>query len=270
MHETVIAMLTDTGMTRNEALAYVTLLEDDGSQGLTGYEVAARSRIPRSAVYSVLRRLEESGAAFAHGQEPARYVATDPDRLIGEMRRTTRVKLDKLQGTLDVLPKRARPEPVWILSRYDEVMARIDEMIRGAERSIYFSLWPREIELLRPALEAVSHRELLRVMHSPDVLDFQPAGFACWMDDLTSDEAKATWSHKALVIVDHHEALIGGTEPDADNHAVFTSNPSLVDAAINHIILDITLMARARGVDPTDSVAPMMRPHLPVGPPRDQ
>ena len=37
----------------------------------------------------------------------------------------------------------------------------------------------------------------------------------------------------------------GGTEPDADNHAVWTPNPSLVDVATNHIILDITLMARA-------------------------
>ena len=52
MHETVIAMLTETGMTRNEALAYVTLLEDDSTHGLTGYEVAARSRIPPAGTAS--------------------------------------------------------------------------------------------------------------------------------------------------------------------------------------------------------------------------
>lgn len=266
MHEIVIEMLVETGMTRNEALAYVTLLED-GSGGLTGYEVAARSTIPRSAVYSVLRRLEESGAAFAHGNEPARFVATDPGHLLEVMRRNTRVKMDKLEASLAILPKRVRPEPIFILSRYDQVMDRIDGMIRGAERSIYLSLWPRELARVRGALEAVGPRDLHRVLHSPNHLGFQPPGFTCWIDDLTSDEAKASWSHKALVIVDHREALIGGTEPDTDNHAVLTTNPSLVDVAINHIILDITLLARTTGVDPTASVAPMMRPHLPPSPP---
>ena len=60
------------------------------------------------------------------------------------------------------------------------------------------------------------------------------------------------------------EALIGGTEPDADNHAVWTTNPSLVDTATNHIILDITLMARDRDreADCEAVVSPMMRPHL--------
>lgn len=264
MHETLIAMLTTTGMTRNEALAYVTLLEDDSGEGLTGYEVAARSRVPRSAVYSVLRRIEESGAAFAHGTDPARYVATNPGRLIDEMRRTHRLQLAKLETALDRLPKRARPEPVWILSRYDEVMNRVDGLIRSAEHSIYLSMWPRELDRLRPALDSVADRTIHRVLHCPDHLGFRPPGFICWIDDLISDEAKASWSHKALVAIDHREALIGGTEPDADNHAVLTSNPSMVDVAINHIILDITLMAQRTGADPTQSVAPMMRPHLPA------
>ena len=42
----------------------------------------------------------------------------------------------------------------------------------------------------------------------------------------------------------------------------WTTNPSLVDVAANHIILDITLLARAQGRDATGDVAPMMRPHL--------
>ena len=262
MRETLIPQLVETGMTRNEALAYVTLLEDDGGEGLTGYEVAARSGIPRSAVYQVLRRLEESAAAFNHGTEPARYVATDPDRLIEQMRRATRIRLDRLGESLVHLPKRARPEPVWILSRYDEVMARIDAMIRSAERSIYLSLWPRELDRIRPALAAVEGRDLYRVLHSPAHIGEHPPGFTCWVDDVTGDEAKARWSHKALVVIDRREALIGGTEPAVANHAVVTTNPSLVDVATNHIILDITLMARLEGVDPTGAVAPMMRPHL--------
>lgn len=262
-HDALTAQLVELGMTRNEAVAYLTLVEDDTAEGLTGYEVAARSGIPRSAVYGVLRKLEDSSAAFVYGDKPVRYVATDPAQLIDHVRRNTASQLDRLSEGLASLPKRAHPEPVWILRRYDEVIERIRRMIRGAEHAIYLSVWPRELELLRADLEAVGDSPLHRVLHSPTGPVEAPPGFSCWVDELApSDDAKASWSHKALVVVDRREALIGGTEPETDNHAVWTTNPSLVDVATNHIVLDITLMSRRSGRDCVDDVAPMMRPHL--------
>ena len=257
----LVSRLGRQGLTRNEALAYLTLLEDESEQGLSGYEVAARSGIPRSAVYAVLRKLESTGAAFCYG-EPARFAPTDPARWIEQTRKQTNSRLDALAAGLTALPKRSHPEPIWILNRYTEVMDRIDAMIRQAQQSVYLSLWPRELALLRPAISAVRSRDLHRVLHSPASISSPPEGFSCWVDDVAGDEAKATWSHKALVVVDREFALIGGTEPEADNHTVWTANPSLVDVATNHIILDITLMARSRGLDPVGVVSPMMRPHL--------
>ncbi|MFT5681720.1 MAG: DNA-binding MarR family transcriptional regulator [Myxococcota bacterium] len=260
-HDDLVAQLTASGLTRNEALAYLTLLEDESDQGMSGYEVAARSGIPRSAVYAVLRKLESAGAAFCYG-EPARFAPTEPTRWIEQTRRETVSRLDALATGLASLPKRTHPEPVWILNRYTEVMDRIDAMIRQARQSIYLSLWPRELSLLLPAIRAVADRELHRVLHSPASVTERPAGFSCWLGDIAGDAARAAWSHKALVVVDREFALIGGTEPDADNHTVWTANPSLVDVATNHIILDITLMASAQGIDPVGVVSPMMRPHL--------
>ncbi len=257
----LVAQLIEVGLTRNEALAYLTLLEGDGEAGMSGYETAARSGIPRSAVYAVLRKLERAGAAFSYG-EPARFVPTEPERWIERTRRTTLSRLDSLADGLKAVPRRSQPEPIWILRRYAEVIARIDTMIRQAQRSIYLSVWPRELQQLLPAIDAVAERELHRVLHVPVPLAVIPGGFSCWIDDAAGDVAKAGWSHKALVVVDRELALIGGTEPEADNHAVWTANPSLVDVATNHIILDITLMARSRSLDPAGVVAPMMRPHL--------
>ncbi len=267
MHEIVIAKFMELGLTRNEALAYVTLLEDSGNGGLTGYEVAARSGIPRSAVYTVLRKLQDSGAAFSMGNEPARYAATDPQKFVDQMRRSMVARMESLSEQLGKLPKRARPEPVWILHKYADVMARIDTMIRSAERSVYLSIWPRELAQILPSLQAVAEQPLHRVLYSPAEDMACPPGFSCWVDSLGDDVAKAAWSHKALVVVDHREALIGGTEPLADNQAVWTTNPSLVDAAINGIIMDITLLARTTDRDCTDVVSPMMRPHLDPQPP---
>ncbi len=250
------ALTTDliaAGLAKNEALAWLTLLEDDGDQGLTGYEVAARSGIPRSAIYAVLRKLEAVGAAFQVSADPALFAPTDPRVWVDAQRQQAMGRLDAVQAGLDRLPKRVRPEPIF---------ARATEMIRRARRSIWLSAWERELAVLAPALAEAAERELHRVLHAPETLASPPGGFSCWVDDLSGDEAKAGWSHKLLLVVDRAEALIGGSEPPANNQAVWTRNPALVDVATNHIILDITLLASKRGRDCVGDVAPMMRPHL--------
>lgn len=260
--ERLVAELTELGLTRNQSLAYLTLLEDGSGQGLTGYEVGTRSGVPRSAVYKVLRQLEDVGAAFSVGSEPQRFIAAGPDHWVDRLRRSTLSRLDAVAEALRALPRRSRPEPVWIVRRYDEVMSRVRDMIGHARQSVYLSMWRREIEELRPALTELGSRSgLHKVLHCPEVLPEPVAGLSTWVDP-APDPQKATWSHKVLVVVDRREALIGGSEPDVDNDAVWTTNPSLVDVATNHIILDLTLMAQRTGRDCEVDVAPMMRPHL--------
>lgn len=264
-----LALLQELGLTRSEAQTYVTLLEAEEVEGLTGYELAARSGVPRSAIYTVLGSLEAHGAAFRSGESPVRYVPTAPDRFVAHLRATTEARLARAAESLAQLPKRSRPEPVWIVSTYGEVLRTADRLIRSAQRSVTLSLWGREVAALRPALEAAAGRPgLHRVLHSPDLAGAEVAGFSCWTEDLRGDPTKATWSHKLIVVVDHREALLGGSEPQADNQAVLTTNRSLVDVAVNHVILDINRLAAATGRPCDAVVSPMMRPHLaPAGGP---
>lgn len=260
--EALVGQLSELGLTRNQALAYLSLLTDDGDQGLTGYEVGTRSGVPRSAAYKVLHQLQDHGAVIAVGEDPQRFIAAEPQRWLDRVKRSTIVKVDNVASALDSLPARSRPEPLWIVRRYDDVIARISEMILGAQESVYLSLWARELLRVDDALRAVADRDIHRVLHCPERLESLPKGFSCWVDDMEGDKAKLGWSHKAIVVVDRREALVGGAEPDADNDAVWTTNASLVDVATNHMILDITLQARATGRDCLDDVAPMMKTEL--------
>lgn len=263
--DALVSQLSEIGLTRNEGLAYLTLLEEDEEgtdQGLTGYEVATRSGIPRSAVYAVLRKLEQNGAAFCVGQRPARYLPVAPASFLTHVRSHTEHRLQQVAEGLERLPKRAMPEPVWILSRYSALLARAEAMIRGAQESVYLSLWGRELNQLRPAIESAVARGLLVVIYSVDRVAAVPAGVHAWVNGVDGDTGKASWSHRALIVIDRRSAMIGGTEPEADNQAVFTANPSLVDVATNHIILDITLLAGRLGRDCTEDVSRMMRPHF--------
>lgn len=261
MEDGWVEALAEAGLSRNEALAWLTLL-DGGPSGLTGYEVGARSGIPRSAVYGVLRRLEAAQAAFAVSAHPARYAATAPRRFLLERARSAAARLGRLADDLDARPRPAAPEPIFTLNRYDEVMERAEAMIAGARQSLVLSAWSREVERLAPALAAVASRPLHRVLHCVDALARPPAGFSVWTDDVAGDPAKAAWSHKMLLVADRREALLGGTEPGAANHAVWTSNPTVVDVTTDHVILDITLLSRATGRPCTADVSPLMRPHL--------
>jgi hypothetical protein len=261
VREEATAQLVELGLTRNESLAWLCLLEAEEPLGLTGYEVAARSGIPRSAVYGVLRKLAEAGAAFSTGDKPARYAPVPPRDFLTQVRRQTETRLGTLAASLQRLPSRTRPEPIWIVSAYSDVLERIDEMVRGARSSVALSLWARELEVLRPAIESLP-RAVHRVLHSIDPVPEPPPHVSCWVDAPPSDDHKVAWSHKAICVVDGAEALIGGAEPDVDNQAVVTRNPALVDIATNHIILDVTLIARRTDRDCADAVGPLMRPHL--------
>ena len=258
----LLAQLSELGLTKNEATAWLTLLREAPAEGLTGYEVAATSGIPRSAVYNVMRSLESRGAAFSTGESPARYVPTDATRFLAELNARHAAKVARLDEALSRMPKRTRPEPVWILHDYADVLGRIDAMIRDAKERVYLSLWNRELLALAPALKTLEDRGLHCVLYSPDHVPQPPAAFSAWVDDVVGDPPKAAWSHRGIVVVDRRQALIGGNEPDADNQAVLTTNPSLVTMATDHIILDITRLAGLQGRDCTGVVATMMSPHL--------
>lgn len=265
MQSTAIGPLQALGLTRSEALAYLSLLADEGPAGLTGYEVSARSGVPRSAVYTVLSRLEALGACFRSGEGPTRYVATDPTGFLRHLRADTEARLAEAAEQLARIPKRRRPEPVWVFGGYDEVLQEAARLLAAATQKVLISAWVRELDALATALSACAARPgLHRVLHSPDLGDGGVQGFSAWTDAAAVDPEKAGWSHKLIVVVDGAEALIGGAEPTADNDSVRTRNRSLVDLATNHVILDITRIAAASGRSCGDAVAPFMRPHLAV------
>lgn len=262
--ERLVERLGELGLTRNQSLAWLTLLTDDSGQGLTGYEVGARSGVPRSAVYKVLQQLEEAGAAFPVGQEPQRFVAAAPDQWVDGVRRRTLTRLDDVDRALRALPRPSRPEPVWIVRSYDEVLDRARELLRSATQSVALSAWSREVELLRPVLAELAPRPIHRVLHCPEPLAAPLPGWCCWTDEL--DPGKAHWSHHLLLVVDRRAALTGGAEPNRDNDAVHTTNGSIVDLAVNHVVLDVTLLARRTGRPCDLDVAPLMRPQRPAHP----
>jgi predicted transcriptional regulator len=252
----ILDSLQELGFSTNEARAYRGLLVESPA---TGYEIAQRAGIPRSAIYAVLKRLEDEGLVARVEEAPARYSPLPPSDLLGVLRR----RFESSMGQLDASIRRLRPPPppvdLWNISGYGEVLDRAESLIAGAQRYLFCSIWRREALRLKPALEAAHARKVKLITFSFCALDEIPGRLYSY--GLDEKDLEAFWKHKLILIVDHTRTLMGGAEVDLAD-AVVTGHPAITEVALNNIALDITLLSQRKKLDATESMVEMLGERL--------
>jgi sugar-specific transcriptional regulator TrmB len=253
----ILESLSELGFSTNEARAYKGLLFESPA---TGYEIAQRAGIPRSAIYAVLKRLEDEGMVARVEETPARYAPLPPSDLLGVLRRRFDRSLDGLDASLRRL--RAPPPPVdlWNVSGYNEVIERARTLIDGATEHIFCSVWRREAMRLKSAFDAAAKRKVKIITFSFCALDEQPGKVYSYQ--LDEKDLESFWKHKVILVVDHSRTLMGGAEPEDDSDAVVTGHPAINEVALNNIALDITLLSQRKKVDSSDSMVEMLGERL--------
>lgn len=251
--ENIIKLLRSFGLTGNESRTYITLLKHHPA---TGYELSTRSGIPRSAIYSVLSRLEAMNLVNETGQKPRRYEPLPPDTMVDYFAHRTERDLSQLQSELEALDIGTRNLEVWHLKGYDNVILKAREMIRQAQQSIYLSIWRTELILLEEDLRSAMERgvdvTIFSFCHLPDI------GAKVISYDLDETKLRKAWKASLIMVADNENAMMGGAQNAPGNQAVWTNAPSIMQPAINNIILDITLAGTRLGVDVNPIVASMM------------
>jgi sugar-specific transcriptional regulator TrmB len=252
----ILDSLTALGFSTNEARAYRGLLVESPA---TGYEIAQRASIPRSAIYAVLKRLEDDGLVARVEESPTRYAPLPPGDLLGVLRRRFEGSLKSLDDSIRRLRPPPPPVDLWNVSGYGEVLDRAESLIESAERHVFVSIWRREAERLRAALEAASRRKVRIIAFSFCALELPGRVFSYGLDE---KDLEAFWKHKLILIVDHSRTLMGGAEPRDRSDAVVTGHPAITEVALNNIALDITLMSQRKKLDATESMIEMLGDRL--------
>jgi predicted transcriptional regulator len=255
--EDILDSLTELGFSTNEARAYRGLLVESPA---TGYEIAQRAGIPRSAIYAVLKRLEDGGLVARVEETPARYAPLPPSDLMGVLRRRFDGSLRSLDEAIRKMRPPAPPVDLWNVSGYDEVMDRAEAMIHGAEKYVFVSIWRREAERLKPALDAAARKKVKLTSFSFCALESVPGRLYSY--GLDEKDLEAFWKHKMILVVDHARTLMGGAEPDGKSEAVVTGHPAIIEVALNNIALDITLLSQRKKIDATESMIEMLGDRL--------
>lgn len=245
------------GFTAYEAKAYISLLKNNPA---TRYEVAKSSGVPRSAIYDTIRKLEAMGAVNGSYTEPKKFMPLPPDQLFDLLERQFKESVNDIRLQMKDFETLVEPGHLWNILGYQNMIHKAREMVDKAKKNIYVSLWRREADLLKEEFKKANERGVKIIAFSFTDLDIS-AG-CVYNYKLNEKDLEKIWDHKIILVVDQNELLMGEADNKFQKKTAWTHNTAIVDIAINHMILDITLFGMRNNVDIWDNAISMQKGDL--------
>ena len=251
--------MSEHGFTKSESRTYVALLK---AHPATGYELAARAGVPRSAIYAVVKRLAAIGAIRAVSNEPKRYSPIAPAQLMRMLSQRFTQSLESLERSFDRLRSGVPDASTWTLTGYDAILDRAASMIDEAKTSVHLSLWGREANMLCDVLGRATARGVSAIAFS--FTELPDLSAQCLSYGLREEDLAPHWDHKLVLITDQTRGLIGTVANSEDARAVETNEPAVLDMAINNLVLDVTLFGERVGEDTSEVVSALANRFAPI------
>jgi sugar-specific transcriptional regulator TrmB len=255
----IVDALTEMNFTATDARAYIALLKGAPA---TGYEISARSGLPRSAIYTVLKKLEASGLINAIQQDPVRYVPLPPERLLELLESRFQRNLSQLKDSLKSLRGKTAEAPTWTVHGYPALLEQAEQLIGGTKEVLVGSLWGREAQALAPRLREAVARDVELIFFSFTPLP-EDIGHT-YSYGISEEKLASYWEHKIILVADHERALIGGAQQTEHTQAVITEVPALIEVAISNLVLDLTLFGQRHEHDMSEVIAKLIKSFAPI------
>ena len=153
--EKIIESLRLFGLTRYEALAYYNLNSMVEAKAI---EISEKSEIPRTKIYSVLRRLDEKGFIETAKGHPNIYRSISPSLIFKEEKNKLINQLNaaEMELTYNHENQIAKTQaPMWLIRGEEKIINKEIEIIKKAQKTINMRigfLYKNELEPLKNAL----------------------------------------------------------------------------------------------------------------------
>jgi sugar-specific transcriptional regulator TrmB len=135
----LVANLEEFGLSKYESMAYITLV----SKGTLGAsEIAYYSNLPRTKIYTTLKKLERKKLVTISSQKPMIAAATQPNEAFGDMITLQERRLDSMHGILNNLEKlreegkKSYEEKKYLILEPNIVVKKIEELISSSKSNI--------------------------------------------------------------------------------------------------------------------------------------
>lgn len=253
MASDLIKKLTLFGFTKNEAKAYISLLE---KQPATGYEISQLSGVPRSAIYDLLRKLETRGVIYAEGKSPVYYHPISTDQLSTQLKSSFEHNIHELRAGLSQLNVPKSGDNTWNIKGYATLVDQARSLIDSARQSIFFSVWGREYDELRNQLSQAKKRGVEMCCFSFTGINNAIGNLYSY--DIDEEKLREIWHRQIVMISDKKTAILGGADNTMENQGIYTENPAIVDTCLNYLILDLTLFSHRKKINVHTDLEKMM------------
>ena len=152
-----VRQLVELGFSHYEARAYLGLL---GQDPMTGYALANATRIPQPKVYETLRRLVHKRAAVQVGDDPARFAAVPPARVLENLSSDFERRMAEAEAGLRRISPAAGPEfkIARAMRAWPAIASHATDMISSARRHVYLSSHADQISDLAASVQAADAR----------------------------------------------------------------------------------------------------------------
>jgi sugar-specific transcriptional regulator TrmB len=251
--EDLLGKLIKVGFTNYEARTYLGLLRNNPA---TGYEISQQVNVPRSVVYSILRRMEAKGVVISIHDKPRRYIPLSPKQLLAYLESDFSKRVTNLREDLMVFNNKPESEGFWNIRGYDSLMELCTSLINEAEETIYISGWKREIEQLQESLLKAKKRNVEIVIFSFTTVDSQLGQVFAY--GIEEEKLAKFWDHKLILVTDSKNLVMGSANREDEQQAIWTQNRAVLTIAVNYIILDITLYGQRKNIDVSSTVMQLM------------
>ena len=139
----LVANLEEFGLSKYESMAYTTLV----SKGTLGAsEIAYYSNVPRTKIYTTLKKLERKKLSTLSSQKPMIATAIPPDEAFGELITMQQGRLASMHNILNSLKKlrdegkKRYEEKKYLVLEPNAVVQKIEELISSTKSNIDFIL----------------------------------------------------------------------------------------------------------------------------------
>jgi len=251
--EDLMAKLVKLGFTNYEARAYLGLLRNNPA---TGYEISHQADVPRSVIYSILRKLETMGTVISIHEKPRRYIPLSPKQLLSLLESDFSKRISSLKDDLLGFNNKPESEGFWNIRGYESLMELCASLINETRKSIYIHGWSREIEQLKAPLIAAKERGVEITVFSFTEVDEEYGNVYAY--GIKDEKLSKFWGHKLILVTDSKNLVMGSADTEDDQQAIWSQNSAVITIAVNYIILDITLYAQRNNLDVSETVMKLM------------
>jgi HTH-type transcriptional regulator, sugar sensing transcriptional regulator len=216
------------GFSGYEARAYVALLKNHPA---TGYELAKHSGIPPSKIYPILKKLKDRSMILPTSEKPVKYMPQNSKLFLKNLRRDFQSTMVFLEENL---PSRQSSDfdYVWNLRQKKDLMAKAVELIEQAKKEIIMLAWDQEFRELTPALDKLRKSVKVAVIQFGDDRIDHRLIYRHRIPDVIESEKGG---RELTLVVDNEFLLQGLIMKNGAVHGIHTSNPSLVQVALDYM-----------------------------------